>query len=77
MFWIVAWALVSVGQRGRESPPRNRGEKRALLGAAGALEKRADAIHEWPIAEGTIAWVITTSVIAVAIARLILSPLGR
>jgi len=49
-----------------------------LLGAADALEKRAQAIHEWPIAEGTVAWVITiaTSVIAVAIARLILSPLG-
>jgi hypothetical protein len=49
-----------------------------LLGAAEALEKRADAIHEWPIDEGTVAWVITiaTSVIAVAIARLLLSPLG-
>jgi hypothetical protein len=50
----------------------------ALLAAADALEKRAQAIHEWPIDEGTVAWVITitTSVIAVAIARLILSPLG-
>jgi hypothetical protein len=40
--------------------------------------KRAEAIHEWPIDEGTVAWVITItmSVIAVAIARLILSPLG-
>ncbi|MGH3052099.1 MAG: hypothetical protein ACRDM8_03955 [Gaiellaceae bacterium] len=49
-----------------------------LLSAADALEKRAQAIHEWPIDEGTVAWVITitTSVIAVAIARLILSPLG-
>jgi hypothetical protein len=49
-----------------------------LLGAADALEKRAQAIHEWPIDEGTMAWVITitTSVIAVGIARLILSPLG-
>jgi len=49
-----------------------------LLGAADALEKRAQAIHQWPIDEGTMAWVITitTSVIAVAIARLILSPLG-
>jgi hypothetical protein len=49
-----------------------------LLGAADALEKRAQAIHEWPLDEGTVAWVITitTSVIAVAIARLILSPLG-
>jgi hypothetical protein len=49
-----------------------------LLGAADALEKRAQTIHEWPIDEGTLAWVITitTSVIAVAIARLILSPLG-
>jgi hypothetical protein len=49
-----------------------------LLGTADALEKRAQSIHEWPIDEGTVAWVITisTSVIAVAIARLILSPLG-
>ena len=49
-----------------------------LLGAADALEKRTDAIHEWPLSEGTVARVITitTSVIAVAIARLILSPLG-
>jgi hypothetical protein len=52
--------------------------QRTLLGAADALEKRASAIHEWPIDEGTVAWVITitTSVVAVAIARLILSPLG-
>jgi hypothetical protein len=49
-----------------------------LLGAADALEKRAQAIHEWPIDEGTVAWVITitTSVIAIAITRLILPPLG-
>jgi hypothetical protein len=53
-------------------------QQRTLLGAADALEQRANAIHEWPIDEGTLAWVITitTSVIAVAIARLILSPLG-
>lgn len=52
--------------------------QRTLLGAADALEKWADAIHEWPLSEGTVARVvtITTSVIAVAIARLILSPLG-
>jgi hypothetical protein len=50
----------------------------SLLGAADALEKRARAIHEWPIDEGTVASVITiaTSVIAVTIARLILDPLG-
>jgi hypothetical protein len=49
-----------------------------LLGAADALEKRALAIHEWPIDEGTLARVITiaTSVIAVIIARLILDPIG-
>jgi hypothetical protein len=49
-----------------------------LLAAADALEKRANAIHEWPIDEGTIARVITitTSVIAITIARLILDPLG-
>ncbi len=50
----------------------------SLLGAADALEKRAHAIHEWPIDEGTLARVLTivTSVIAMTIARLILDPLG-
>jgi hypothetical protein len=49
-----------------------------LLGAADALEKRARAIHEWPVAEGTWAWVvgIATSVVAIACARLILRPFG-
>jgi hypothetical protein len=49
-----------------------------VLGAADALEKRAQAIHEWPIDEGTVALVITitTSVTAVVIGRLVLSPLG-
>jgi hypothetical protein len=49
-----------------------------LMSAADALEKRAHAIHEWPIDEGTLARVltITTSVIAMMIARLILEPLG-
>ena len=49
-----------------------------LLGAADALEKRAQSLHEWPIDEGTVARVITivTSVIAMAVARLILDPLG-
>ncbi len=49
-----------------------------LLGAAEALEQRALAIHEWPIDEGTLARVltITTSVIAMTVARLILDPLG-
>jgi hypothetical protein len=49
-----------------------------LLGAADALEKRAHAIHEWPIDEGTLARVITiaTSVVAITVARLILDPLG-
>jgi hypothetical protein len=52
--------------------------RQPLLGAAEALEKRALAIHEWPIDEGTFARVltITTSVIAMTIARLILDPLG-
>ena len=50
----------------------------SLLGAADALEKRALAIHEWPVAEGTWAWLIgiATSVVAIACARLILRPLG-
>jgi hypothetical protein len=53
-------------------------EQRGLLGAADALDKRAQAIHEWPIDEGTFARVITiaTSVIAMTIARLILDPFG-
>ena len=49
-----------------------------LLSAADALEKRAREIHEWPIDEGTWARVATiaTSVVAIAVARLILDPLG-
>ena len=52
--------------------------QRNVLAAADALEKRAQAIHEWPMDGGTVAWVIgiTTSVIAVTIARLILTLLG-
>jgi hypothetical protein len=48
------------------------------LSAAEALEKRATAIHEWPIDQATLAWVITitTSVCAMSIGRLILDPLG-
>ena len=43
----------------------------SLLGAADALEKRARTIHDWPVAEGTWAWVIgiATSVVAIACAR--------
>jgi hypothetical protein len=50
----------------------------AVLAAADALEKRAHAIHDWPIDEGTFARVltITTSVIGITIARLILDPFG-
>jgi hypothetical protein len=53
-------------------------EQRGLLSAAGALEKRASAIHEWPFEERTPTLVITivTSVIAMTIGRLILDPLG-
>lgn len=53
-------------------------QQHRLLGAADALEKRAHAIHEWPLDEGTVARVITitTSVIAIAVARVILEPLG-
>jgi hypothetical protein len=49
-----------------------------LLGAADALEKRAHAIHEWPIDEGTVARVIrnATRVIGITLARLILDPFG-
>ena len=53
-------------------------QQQRLLGAADSLEQRARGIHEWPIEEGTFARVltITTSVIAMTIARLILDPLG-
>ena len=52
--------------------------QRGLLGAADALEKRAHAIHEWPIDEATLARVITiaTSVIAMVVARMLLDPFG-
>jgi hypothetical protein len=53
-------------------------QQQGLLGAADGLEKRAHAIHEWPIDEGIFARVVTiaTSVTAIAVARLILDPLG-
>ena len=53
-------------------------QQRNLLSAADALEKRAKAIHDWPIDEGTLARVLTiaTSVVAITIGRLILDPLG-
>jgi hypothetical protein len=53
-------------------------QQHTLLGAADALEKRANAIHDWPIDEGRWARVATiaTSVVAVTIGRLILDPLG-
>jgi hypothetical protein len=52
--------------------------RHTLLSAADALEKRARAIHDWPVSEGTWAWVIgiATSVVAIACARLVLRPLG-
>jgi hypothetical protein len=52
--------------------------QRALLAGADALEKRAEAIHEWPVDQGTLAVVfgITTSMVAVVIARLVLSLAG-
>jgi len=52
--------------------------QQSLLGAADALEKRARAIHEWPVDEGTFARVaaIATSVTAATIGRLLLEPLG-
>ena len=53
-------------------------QQRSLLGAADALEKRAKAIHDWPIDEGTFARVLTiaTSVVAITIGRVILDPFG-
>jgi hypothetical protein len=53
-------------------------ERQGLLSAADAFEKRARAIHEWPVDEGTFARVATiaTSVTAATIGRLILDPRG-
>jgi hypothetical protein len=53
-------------------------QQRNLLAAADALEKRAKAIHDWPIDEGTFARVLTiaTSVVAITIGRVILDPFG-
>lgn len=53
-------------------------QQHRLLAAADSLEKRAHALHDWPIDEGTFARVltITTSVIGITIARLILDPFG-
>lgn len=53
-------------------------QQQRLLAAADALEKRAAAIHDWPIDEGTFARVLTiaTSVFGITIARLILDPFG-
>jgi hypothetical protein len=53
-------------------------QQRNLLSAAEGLEKRAQAIQEWPIDDRTLARVITisTSVVAVTIARLLLDPFG-
>jgi len=52
--------------------------QRGLLGAADSLQKHARELHDWPIDEGTFARVltITTSVVAMAVARVILDPLG-
>jgi hypothetical protein len=63
----------------REAPTLEALERQhTLLGAADALEKRIRAVHDWPVAEGTWAWVIgiTTSVVAIACARLVLRPFG-
>ena len=63
---------------GRSARSRRSRRQHTLLGAADALEKRARAIHDWPVVEGTWAWLIgiATSVVAIACARLILRPLG-
>jgi hypothetical protein len=52
--------------------------QRGLISAAEALEKRALAIHDWPVDQGTWAWMIgiATSVFALTLGRLILKPLG-
>jgi hypothetical protein len=53
-------------------------QQHRLLSAAEGLERRALAIHDWPVDEGTFARVLTivTSVVGITIARLILDPFG-
>jgi hypothetical protein len=53
-------------------------QQRQLLSAADALEKRAEAIHEWPVDQRTWAWVIAlaTSVVAITVGRLVVGALG-
>jgi hypothetical protein len=73
-------AALRAGVRGLRAPPtlETLERQQPLLSAADALEKRAAAIHESPIDEGTFARVLTiaTSVAGISVARLILDPLG-
>jgi hypothetical protein len=63
-FFSLSWACTgSASTRSLVPPTRSRNVR---------------AIHDWPIAEGTWAWLIriATSVVAIACARLLLNPLG-
>jgi hypothetical protein len=63
----------------REEPTLEVLQRQAgLLGAAEAMEKRAERIQEWPFDEATFARVVTiaSSVAAVIISSLILDPVG-
>ena len=73
-----ARALRSAYAPVRAAPTLETLEQHRLLAAADALERRARAIHDWPLDEGTLARVITvaTSVVAITIGRLILDPFG-
>ncbi|MFH5823383.1 hypothetical protein [Georgenia sp. AZ-5] len=53
-------------------------QQSGLLGAAEALEKRAERIQEWPFNEATFARVVTiaSSASAAILARLVLTPAG-
>jgi hypothetical protein len=63
----------------REEPTLEVLQRQAgLLGAAEAMEKRAERIQEWPFDEATFTRVVTiaSSVAAVIISSLILDPVG-
>lgn len=78
----LAWARRLYAQAFR--PVREEGTLEALqrqsglLGAAEALEKRAERIQEWPFDEGTFARVvaISSTVVAAILARVLLAPFG-
>jgi hypothetical protein len=62
----------------RQPPLESLERQQGLMGAATTLETRAKAIDEWPIGEATFAWVVglTTSILAMTLGRMVVTPLG-